>query len=226
VGYAILRGLFALNNIVGSQLAITNISRANPGVVTTNMAHGLTSGSTIQITGVVGMTAINNVNLTVTVLTPTTFSVGVDTTSYSAYVSGGTISPNPRNVSVSLVQYPDTYVVPYVVPLAEPVAVTAVWNTDSPNYVSAIAIAQTATSAIISYINSIPVGQPINLLEMQAAFQAGVTDILPTQFLSRLVFTVIINGEEVSPLPGTGLIYGDAESYFTCGLGQVTVNQG
>src|SRR5271156_3874909 len=39
VGYAILTGLFALNNLVGSQLGATGITRANPGVVTTNMAH-------------------------------------------------------------------------------------------------------------------------------------------------------------------------------------------
>lgn len=70
---------------------ITNITQANPGVVTTSAAHGYTTGDMIRITGVSGMTVVNNNYFHVTVLTTTTFQLtGVNTSGFSAYTSGGT----------------------------------------------------------------------------------------------------------------------------------------
>lgn len=78
--------------------SISAITQANPGVVTTG-AHGLTTGDVIDFSGIVGMTALNTGTYTITVISPTTFSVGVDTTGFGAYVSGGTATrvstPNP-----------------------------------------------------------------------------------------------------------------------------------
>lgn len=58
---------------------ITNISVANPTVVTTSGAHGLTSGDRVFIYGVNGTPKIDGWR-TVTVLTATTFSVEVNVT--------------------------------------------------------------------------------------------------------------------------------------------------
>lgn len=71
--------------------AITAITKANPGVFTCT-AHGFSSGDLIGITGVLGMTEINNQEASVTVLTADTFHLGINTSAYGAYTSGGTAS--------------------------------------------------------------------------------------------------------------------------------------
>lgn len=78
--------------------SISGATRANPCVITTSAAHGLTTGDAVGISGVVGMTQLNGNEYKVTVLTATTFSlqtlagVNVDSTAYTAYTSGGTVS--------------------------------------------------------------------------------------------------------------------------------------
>ena len=67
---------------------ITNISNANPGVVSST-SHGLSTGQEIYITDVVGMTEVNNTVYTVTVISPSSYSIDVDTTTYGTYSSGG-----------------------------------------------------------------------------------------------------------------------------------------
>jgi hypothetical protein len=69
---------------------ITAVTRANPAVVT-DSNHGLQDGDVIKPSGVVGMTELNDSVFVVNVLDANTFElVGVDSTGYGAYVSGGT----------------------------------------------------------------------------------------------------------------------------------------
>ena len=69
--------------------AITAATQANP-VALTIAAHGFTTGQVKQITGVVGMTQLNDRFYTVTVTGANTFTLdGVDSTAYTAYTSGG-----------------------------------------------------------------------------------------------------------------------------------------
>ena len=98
----------------------------------------------------------------------------------------------------------------------------------STNFISPAAVAQLGTPALVSYINSIPVGAPINVFELQNAFQEAIVSVVPTPLLTRMVFSVSINGIGVSPSPGTGIIAGDPESYFftnESGTG-ITITQG
>lgn len=68
---------------------ITNVTQANPGVVT-SPGHGLVAGDLITITGVVGMTQLNTNTYTVASPTATTFALsGTNTTGFTAYTSGG-----------------------------------------------------------------------------------------------------------------------------------------
>jgi Ubiquitin-activating enzyme E1 FCCH domain len=67
---------------------ITAATQANPCVITSE-EHGLTTGATIVIAGVVGMTELNGNVYTVTVLTADTFSINTDSTLFNAYISGG-----------------------------------------------------------------------------------------------------------------------------------------
>lgn len=71
---------------------ISGISKDNPGVITTAAVHGLSVGDVVSFYGVVGMTEINELQGTVTT-TPstTTFTTEIDTNSYTAYTSGGSV---------------------------------------------------------------------------------------------------------------------------------------
>lgn len=71
-----------VNDIVG-------ISQTNPVVVTTASPHGMSTGVRVGIKDVVGMTEMNGRVAAFTVLSTTTFSMPIDATGFSAYVSGG-----------------------------------------------------------------------------------------------------------------------------------------
>ena len=229
--YAVAAAIYAstsdISSLVGSTIAVTAITNANPGVVTTNLNHGLANGqSNVHIAGVVGMTGVNGGPYTVTVIDEKRFSFGVNTTSSGAYVSGGVVTPNARNQVVNIIDPPNTYSVPFVVPPAQTCTVLMTWNTDSPNFVSATAVAQLGQPAIAAYIASLAVGQPINLNQALAAFTAAVSSVLPPEYVSRNVWTVSINGVATSPVSGTELIYGDPESYVPLASVSVTCTQG
>ena len=87
-------------------------------------------------------------------------------------------------------------------------------------------MAQLGQPAIISYINSLYVGQPINVFAMQNAFQEAISSLISFDQLSRMVVNVTINGSSVTPTTGTGLIYGDVEGYFYTTAANVVVQQG
>jgi hypothetical protein len=70
-------------------LHISGVTKANPGVVTTREAHGLTTGDTVTISGVGGMTELNGNTYTVTVISTTTFSIGTNTNAYTTYLNQG-----------------------------------------------------------------------------------------------------------------------------------------
>lgn len=76
----------AAANFVGG--SITAASNSSPIAITTASAHGLTTGQTINIAGVLGNTAANGF-FTVTVSTATTFLLN-NSTGSGAYTSGGT----------------------------------------------------------------------------------------------------------------------------------------
>ena len=82
-------------------ITITGATKANPCVITSSGNHGLTNGETVTIFGVVGMTQLNGNSYTVTVVTSTTFSIGVDSTGYGTYTSGGTAVALLNLVNVS-----------------------------------------------------------------------------------------------------------------------------
>jgi len=224
IANAIFEGIPDISMLVGSTLSVTNITQANPGVVTTNLNHGYTTGQVVTIAGVIP--TAYNANYTITVLSNKTFSIGVNTTGYAAYTSGGVVTPNLRNVTVSVNNYPDTYNITFVNPPVQTVVVSFTWNTTYSNYVSPAAVAQLAQPAIATYINSIAVGQPINGFELQAVFQNAVAPIIPPVYISRMVLGITIAGVSTSPVSGTALYYGDPESYFSTSAALISVNQG
>ena len=226
VANAIFTALFDFSTLVGSQLLVTNITQASPGVVTTNLNHGYTTGQIVVISGVVGMTPINNQNLTATVIDENHFSIGENTSVYPPYISGGVVSPNLRNVSVNILDYPDIYSIIFVSPPVQTVTAAVTYNTTGSNFVSQAAVAQLAGPAMADYINSITVGQPINTLLLADAFLDAVAPVLSAAQVSVLTFAVSINGISTPPSAGTNLIFGDPESYFETSTSAITFTQG
>ena len=84
---------FATANGTNGQLTgvITNATQANPCVITSAL-HGLTTGDEVFIENVLGMTELNGSIYTITVLTVNSFSLDVDSTAFTPYISGGTWS--------------------------------------------------------------------------------------------------------------------------------------
>lgn len=140
-------------------------------------------------------------------------------------IVGSTANPG-RNVTVSIVDFPDSYAITFVVPAEQTVTMNVMWGSISPNVVNPVAVAQASATALANYVNSIYVGQPMNLFELQATFQASVADLIPTPLLTRMVFSVSIDGTPVSPASGTGIIAGDPEGYFTASAAAINVTQG
>lgn len=146
---------------------------------------------------------------------------------YEAVLDLNTITGSlstPRNITVSIIDYPNTYNVTFVNPVQATVGISLVWKTNIPNYSQAQSVANLGVPAIQDYINSIVVGQPLNLLEISSVFETAIASILPTINLSALNFTVTINGSIVSPPNNSSLIASSDESYFEAGL--ITIAQG
>lgn len=226
IALAIYESVPDISGLVGSTLIVSGITNANPGIVTTNLNHGFVSGQVIQINGAQGMTSVNAVNFPITVVSLTSFSIPVNATTLGTYTGGGVVTPNFRNFSANIYDYPDTYTVPYVIPPSQTVTMVVIWNTSSTGFVSATSVASAAQTALVAYVTALPVGQPMNLFELQATFQEAVSGIVPLALLTRMVFAVSIDGFGVAPETGTGIIAGDPESYFTITTAGVVINQG
>jgi len=83
--------------ILEANKTITGITKANPGVVT-SASHGFSNGDTVVISGVVGMTEVNNKRFVIANVATNTFElkdidgVNFDTSSFTTYSSGGIVN--------------------------------------------------------------------------------------------------------------------------------------
>jgi len=76
--------------------SITDITQANPGQVEA-VGHGYNTGDEIYLSGVGGMTELNGTVVAITVVDPDNFTIGIDTTGYTAYTSGGDADRYPQS---------------------------------------------------------------------------------------------------------------------------------
>lgn len=76
---------------------IAGITQSNPAIVTTTFAHGYITGTIVRfdIPLVDGMQQINSMTATITVLSPTTFSIPIDTTNFTPFAIPA--MPNPHD---------------------------------------------------------------------------------------------------------------------------------
>ncbi len=140
-------------------------------------------------------------------------------------LTGSSVS-SLRNIIVSIFDAPDIYQVTFVNPPQQLVGVAVTWNTRLQNFTAAPAVNQYIVGATQSYINSIVVGQPINLLVLQEQIQSAISSVLSAANLTTLQFAVTIDGVPQQPAAGTSIIAGDPESYFYASPSSVTSAQG
>lgn len=77
--------------VVRTGVNMSAATAANPVVITAN-AHGVANGEQFYVTGVVGMTELNNRRFTAANITPNTIELsGINGTAYTAYSSGGVV---------------------------------------------------------------------------------------------------------------------------------------
>jgi hypothetical protein len=89
-GTAEAESLYITN--ISSTAIITNITQATSAVITANNSYIV--GQKLTINGVIGMTQLNGNTYTIISVTPTTITIGVDSTSFSPYIfPGGITSP-------------------------------------------------------------------------------------------------------------------------------------
>jgi hypothetical protein len=225
IANAIYQALPDIALLQASVMTVAGVTNATLGLVTTGLNHGYLDNQVVTFSGVQGMTQLNSGQYTVKVVTPTTFTIGVNTTAFGVYTGGGVLSPNLRNNLIMITDFPDVYQIPFVTPPSQTVSVVLTWNAVSI-LASGAVISQLAATEIITYINALPVGNPINLFAMEEAVQDAIEPLVPLSTLSRIVWSIAINNVPMPPAAGTGLIYGDLESYFVTDPSKVVVVQG
>lgn len=224
IALAIFQALQDISTLVGSTILVDNITATNPGTVTTDLNHGYAVGQ-VGTLSLVNPGTYNGTFTVGTIISPTSFTIG-NTTGFPAYVNGGTVTPNFRNTSVNINSYPDTYAIPFVVPPAQTVSMTVTWNTSSTNFVSPTTVAQLAQPALAAYINGLPVGAPINEGELATTFYSAVTSVLAQNLVTKLTFSITIDGVLTPPVAGELIVVGDPESYWSCATASINVVQG
>ncbi|MGO3910864.1 ubiquitin-activating E1 FCCH domain-containing protein [Huaxiibacter chinensis] len=220
---AIYKSAGDISRLKGTDLKVTGITNANPGVVTTDITHGFTTGQIIQMSGVTGMSGVNNVDLTVTVLSAHTFSIGINTTSSGVWSGGGVVTPNLRNNVVTINDWPDNYLIPFVIPLQQLVTIKFQWATEGVNYLTDATISSLVSTPVINYVNGIFAGKPMNINNIKDVFLQSVNSTLDMSLVSTLNVIVTVNGVITAVDPGTNIISGDPYSYWFIASNGVTV---
>ena len=127
---------------VVSTPAISAATQANPVQITTSTPHGLTTGAQALVTGVVGMTQLNDRIYTVTVLDANNLTLdGVDGTGFTAWSSGGTVrggthyawktSTAAKDITSGATLATDAWGATGVAAHSDPI--TPTWRADYPN---------------------------------------------------------------------------------------------
>lgn len=130
----------------------------------------------------------------------------------------------PTAVKTTITNYPDSYEIPYVIPISQTVSVVITWNATLVDF-SPTSIASAVTDAVVDYINSIAIGQPINIYRLQTIFLNAVDGIVSADEVSLIQIAVAIDGSVVNPDEHTDLIQGDEYGYFSTDSSQITVQQ-
>ncbi|CAI1599469.1 Uncharacterized homolog of phage Mu protein gp47 [Serratia fonticola] len=138
-------------------------------------------------------------------------------------VSGSGYTPHKEVITLN--DFPDAYIIPYVVPSSQAATIMLTWDTTGTVFTDPASVSVLAVPAIVDYVNDVYVGQPINIYQLQTLFQKAVSSVLSVEQISLIRIRVAIDGVIVDPDPNTGLVTGDYYKYFTTDASHVTVQK-
>lgn len=85
------------NDPTDGTFTVSAATQANPGKITTSTAHNFQTGDTVTFFNVGGMTQLNTNTYTITVIDNFNFTIGVNTTGFTAFTSGGQAVQSTRS---------------------------------------------------------------------------------------------------------------------------------
>lgn len=88
----------------GAAKTITGITKAASAVVTST-GHGLAVGAVVVFSGVVGMAEINGLCGVITAQTTNDFTVNIDSSAFTTYVSGGSATPQTMTLVENVLDF-------------------------------------------------------------------------------------------------------------------------
>jgi hypothetical protein len=226
VAGAIFKGMLNINNLVGSS-ATSHFWSATGAITGTALTvSAIAGGGVIQIGDIVSGAGLASPTIIMGFISGTggngTYLINYSQNVLSIAISGAN---STRNKMVSIIDFPDTYYILFVIPIQQTVQVTVNWSTIAPNFTANSAVSDAVTADLVAYINSIPVGVAINTYSLQKIFLESLATIIEPSLISALSFTVKIDGIVTSPTPGTGLIPGDSEGFFLTNKTNVVVTR-
>jgi hypothetical protein len=206
-------------------MQVLDVTTGATTTIETNLVTQFTIGQAITIAGVGGVTGVNGTH-TITAL-PTPFSFSFADTSSGTYTGGGTVTVGttgtiPRNQVVTIFDAPDSYQIPFVVPIEQPTSVQITWKTSATGIISNDSVQVLCAEPIRTYINNLGPGQPINEYELQYVFQESIVNLIPTAFLTYIDIVIRINGVVVPPDVGTGIVLADPGGFYLVSQSGVT----
>lgn len=221
---AIYESCFDLLGLRGSTNTISAATQSDPCEISTSLTHGLTNGQQITMSGAEGMTAING-TFTASVIDAYRFSIPIDTRQSPLYSGGGVLEDNDRNVTTVLQDGNDRYPITFIRPLQQQVALQASWQTSAVNIVDNATVQEAVAPQIAAYINGLAVNDPLNLLQLNAIFEAALLQFIPSNQITHLSFEVFLDGILTAPAPGSTTLTGDPESYFVSDNDLITLER-
>lgn len=133
-GYAVTTNLSAAavtlqdGNTISGVANVSAIAKDVNGTVTTLLPHGLSSNDVVTLTGVGGMVEIlDTTRYTITVTTPTAFTIATNTSGFTAYTAGGTV--NKVNLGVIFDYIPASTTAGTTKTLSSPIRLDAGFST-------------------------------------------------------------------------------------------------
>lgn len=225
IAAAIMRGLFDLGDMIGS--SVQSHTWSGTGVINGNVLtlSGVTGG-TVQVGDIIQGIGIANPTI-ITALGTGSGGDGTYIINYAQTVASGAVNGgnSARNMIVNIVDYPDNYWILWVVPVQQVIAIAINWSTIAQNFTANTAISDAVTQALSDYINNIPVGQALNTYTINKIFLEAVSNIIDPSLISAITPTITLNGNVVTPAPGTALIAGDSEGYFITDATKITLTR-
>ncbi len=189
----------------GPTLVVSDVSKASPALVTTTTNHNLASGDVVILEGLfetttTGMPQINGIPFTVTVVSPTTFTVPWNTNQSNYTVISGAATGTPR---VKKVLYPYLYFPGTAVISAITVGTTTtIDTTDAHNFVVGQEVAFRIPSAwgtteLNSLPNTLVPGSPVY------GYVIAVTDYNTVVVnIDSSAYTAFTSNQTVASVPG------------------------